>query len=95
MSNKNHTVYYVGMTNTMDRRVMEHKCKVNNHSFTAKYNINKMLYYEEYDNPNDAISREKQLKGWRREKKINLIKKVNPEMNDLFVKLRDSSTSSE
>src|SRR3989344_5490919 len=88
MSNKNHTVYYVGMTNTMDRRVMEHKCKVNNHSFTAKYNINKMLYYEEYDNPNDAISREKQLKGWRREKKINLIKKVNPEMNDLFVKLR-------
>jgi len=84
MSNKNHTVYYIGMTNMLDRRSLEHKWKMNKNSFTAKYNINKLLYFEEYDNPADAITREKQIKGWRREKKINLIKKINFEMKDLF-----------
>ena len=84
MSNKYNTVYYIGITDSLDRRNIEHKWKLNKNSFTAKYNINKLLYFEEYDNPKDAIAREKQLKGWRREKKINLIKKVNPEMDDLF-----------
>jgi len=72
------------MTNMLDRRSLEHKWKMNKNSFTAKYNINKLLYFEEYDNPADAITREKQIKGWRREKKINLIKKINFEMKDLF-----------
>lgn len=84
MTNKYHTVYYVGMTNMLDRRTIEHKWKINKTSFTAKYNINKLLYFEEYDNPNDAITREKQLKKWRREKKLNLIKNFNPKMRDLF-----------
>ena len=84
MSNKYNTVYYIGITNTLDRRVVEHKWKLNKNSFTEKYNINKLLYFEEYDNPTDAITREKQLKGWLREKKIKLIKKINPKMDDLF-----------
>lgn len=84
MTNQYHTVYYIGITNTLDRRATEHKWKLNKNSFTAKYNINKLLYFEEYDNPKDAINREKQLKGWRREKKINLIKKLNSKMDDLF-----------
>ena len=84
MSNKYNTVYYVGITNILDRRAVEHKWKLNKNSFTAKYNINKLLYFEEYDNPTDAIRREKQLKGWRRNKKIQLIKKINPDMEDLF-----------
>lgn len=85
MSNQRMTVYYTGITNDIDRRSIEHKLKLNKHSFTHKYNINKLLYYEEFDNPNEAIRREKQLKGWSRKKKINLIKKINFEMKDLFV----------
>ncbi|MDP2684998.1 MAG: GIY-YIG nuclease family protein [bacterium] len=84
MSNKYNTVYYVGITNTLERRAIEHKWKINKNSFTAKYNINKLLYFEDYGNPVDAIAREKQLKGWRREKKLNLIKKENVELKDLF-----------
>ena len=84
MSNKHNTVYYVGVTSRLDRRAIEHKFKINKNSFTAKYNINKLLYFEEYSNPEDAIIREKQLKGWRREKKLDLVKKENSEMRDLF-----------
>lgn len=84
MSNKNHTVYYIGITNAVERRVDEHKWKLNKNSFTSKYNIDNLLYFEEYDNPVDAIMREKQLKGWTRQKKINLIKQLNPEMKNLF-----------
>jgi len=84
MCNKHNTVYYIGITNTLDRRAIEHKWKLNKNSFTARYNICKLLYFEEYDNPTDAIAREKQLKGWRRDKKINLIIKLNPTMRDLF-----------
>ena len=84
MTNKHHTTYYTGVSNNIDRRTIEHKFKLNPNSFTAKYNINKLLYFEEYDSPSEAIRREKQLKGWTRQKKINLIKTANPTMQDLF-----------
>lgn len=84
MSNEHNTVFYVGITNSLDRRNIEHKWKLDKKGFTAKYNINKMLYFEECDNPTDAIRREKQLKGWTRQKKLDLIKKQNPELKDLF-----------
>ena len=84
MSNQHDTVFYIGITNSVDRRAIEHKWKLDKNSFTAKYNINKMLYFEEYDNPTYAIRREKQLKGWTRQKKLDLIKKQNPELKDLF-----------
>lgn len=84
MSNERGSVLYVGITNSIHRRIIEHKWKLEKNSFTAKYNINKLLYFEEYSNPIDAIKREKQLKGWKRNRKEELIKKMNPEFKDLF-----------
>jgi len=84
MSNSHCTVFYVGITNNLDRRSIEHVHKLHKNSFTAKYNIEKLLYYETYDNPDDAIRREKQLKKWGRSKKLMLIKKENPEMRNLL-----------
>lgn len=82
MMNKYNTVSYIGMTGDLENRVWEHKQKINQ-GFTEKYNINKLVYYEVYDNPSDAIAREKQLKRWSRKKKVELIKKDNPKFDDL------------
>jgi len=76
LTNQSNTLY-IGMTNDITRRIYEHKNKLIS-GFTKTYNINKLIYFEEYDNPNDAIAREKQLKNWSRSKKITLIKKRNP-----------------
>ncbi len=85
MSNQRGTVVYIGMTNNIYTRALQHKDKVNPDSFSAKYNLNKLVYYEEFGDVNLAIKREKQLKNWRREWKDNLIKEKNPEWKDLFV----------
>ena len=61
----------------------EHKQKVDPKSFTSRYNVDKLVYYELFDNPNNAIAREKQIKGWVRKKKIALIKSFNPDFKDL------------
>lgn len=82
MMNRWNTVSYVGISGDLSFRVWQHKEKVNE-GFTKKYNINKLVYYETYDNPDDAIVREKQLKRWNRKKKVDLIKKENPEFKDL------------
>ena len=82
LTNKRNNVFYVGVTSTLQHRVWEHKNKVHA-GFTAKYNINKLVYYEEYQYVEDAIYREKQLKKWRRQWKVDLIKKSNPYWNDL------------
>ena len=74
---------YIGVTNNLERRFFEHKFKVNS-GFTEKYNISKLVYFEEYKDINEAIAREKQLKKWSRVKKINLIKVINPEFKDLL-----------
>ena len=81
MTNKSKTLY-TGVTNNLVRRVYEHKNKLIE-GFTKKYNINKLVYFELFDNPDDAIKREKQIKGWLRKKKIDLIESMNPEWKDL------------
>ncbi len=73
---------YVGMTNNLERRVYEHKQKLIK-GFTSKYNIHKLVYFEQFSNAQDAIAREKQIKKWRREKKNNLVMTLNPEWKDL------------
>jgi len=81
MTNKSKTLY-TGVTNNLERRVYEHKHKIIP-GFTSKYHITRLAYYEETDNINQAIAREKQIKGWLRLKKIALIESVNPEWKDL------------
>jgi len=73
---------YTGMTNDLQRRVYEHKQKVLD-GFTKKYNIDMLAYYEETDDVEAAISREKQIKSWRRSKKVELIESMNPQWRDL------------
>jgi len=75
-------VLYIGITSNLERRVEEHKNKKYG-GFTAKYNVNKLVYYEEYEQVADAIKREKEIKKWRRVKKENLINKINKEWVDL------------
>ena len=77
-------VLYIGVTNSLMRRVWEHKQKLIP-GFTAQYNVNKLVHYETYDNVRAAIQREKQLKRWSRAKKVSLIEKKNPKWLDLFV----------
>jgi putative endonuclease len=81
MTNKSGTLY-TGVTNNLERRVYEHKNKLMP-GFTSKYNITKLIYYEEGNDVNAAFAREKQIKGWLRAKKIALIESVNPEWHDL------------
>ena len=73
---------YTGITGYFDKRIMQHKMD-SIESFTKKYKIHRLVYYEIYDQVQRAISREKQLKGWRREKKIVLVEKMNPRWQDL------------
>ena len=86
MTNRNNTTLYTGITNDLKRRVYEHKEKMVG-GFTKKYNINKLVYYEVFADPENAILREKQIKGGSRQKKIELINNVNEEWRDLYQKL--------
>ena len=86
MSNKHHTALYTGVTNELKRRVYEHKQKMAD-GFTRKYNITKLVYYEVYKDPINAISREKQIKGGSRQKKIELINSTNRHWADLYEEL--------
>ena len=82
LTNWNNKVMYVGVTNNLARRVYEHKNKLVD-GFTNKYNINKLVYYEQTTDVNSAIAREKQIKGWHREKKDALVLAINPAWKDL------------
>ncbi len=73
---------YIGMTDNLRKRIWQHKNKVVE-GFTCDYDINRLLYWEEFVDVRNAIAREKQLKGWRREKKTNLFKQTNPRWEDL------------
>lgn len=81
MSSEWRTIY-VGMTNDLARRVWEHKRKLVK-GFTARYDIDRLVYFEEYEQVTQAIAREKQIKGWKRFKKVGLIDSMNPEWKDL------------
>jgi len=83
LTNKYNKVLYVGVTNNLVRRLYEHKKKIIK-GFTRRYNVDKLVYYESTDDINEAIKREKQIKGWLRIKKINLIQRNNPNFNDLY-----------
>ena len=77
---------YTGLTNNLERRVYEHKNPNGAKgpvSFTARYRITRLVYCEEYQEVRDALEREKQIKGWRRERKLALIESMNPEWRDL------------
>jgi putative endonuclease len=78
VTNKNKTVLYIGVTNDLQRRIYEHENELLL-GFTQKYNCHFLVYYEHFQNIEDAITREKELKKWRREKKENLIIESNPE----------------
>lgn len=80
---------YIGLTNDIERRVAEHKNK-NYQGFTAKYNVNMLVYFEEHDTYDEAVTREKQLKKWKRIWKLNLIEKENPDWKDLSADWFDS-----
>ena len=83
LTNKSNKVLYIGVTNNLPRRIYEHKHKLAE-GFTNKYNVNKLVYYEIFEDAYNAISREKQLKGWLRRKKFELISSFNPIWKDLY-----------
>ncbi len=78
------TVFYTGVTNNVFARSEQHKNKTNKKSFTAKYNINRIVYYETFNDIEDAIEREKQIKAGSRKKKIELIKSMNQKFEDMI-----------
>ncbi|MCF6361651.1 MAG: GIY-YIG nuclease family protein [Cyclobacteriaceae bacterium] len=83
ISNQHYTVFYTGFTNDLGRRIEEHKLKVVK-GFSYKYNCNKLLYYEEFGDMQEALHREKQLKRYRSLWKKNLINKMNSTWRDLY-----------
>jgi putative endonuclease len=87
LASKTRTLY-VGVTNNIERRLYEHKNKLVE-GFTKKYDVNELVYYEIYVDPSRAIEREKEIKKWRREKKIELIERMNPDWEDLTERWRN------
>ena len=84
LTNKNHTVLYTGVTRDLIRRVYEHKNNADPNSFTAKYKVHKLVYFEETSDIQAAIEREKQIKSWKRSQKGDLIMSSNPRFLDLY-----------
>ena len=82
LTNWNNKVMYLGVTNNLERRLYEHKNKLVK-GFTEKYNVNKLVYFEETQDVTAAIAREKEIKKWRREKKNQLVNRMNPNWKDL------------
>ena len=93
MTNWNHRVMYLGVTNDLTRRVYEHKNKLVK-GFTEKYNVNKLVYFEETADVRSAIAREKEIKKWRRQKKDALVQSANPKWQDLSEEGKDFSLCS-
>ena len=81
LTNKTNAVMYIGVTNNLQRRLYEHKNKLVD-GFTQRYNVHKLVYFEQYSEINDALAREKQLKRWARAKKNLLVKSKNPNWED-------------
>ena len=87
ITNQYNKVFYAGVTNDLLGRIYEHKNKLIIESFSSKYNLNKLVYYEIFDDIEEAIKREKQIKGGSRKKKIELINDFNKSWEDLYEKL--------
>ena len=84
LTNKHCTVLYTGVTNDLVRRVYEHKNHLDKNSFTSKYNVTRLVYFEEATDVRAAIQREKQIKSWSRDRKTDLIFQANPHWVDLY-----------
>ena len=84
LTNNTGTVVYIGVTKDLIRRIYEHKHKLDPGSFTARYDVHKLVYYEETTDVRAAIEREKQLKGWNRKRKNKLVESKNPSWVDLY-----------
>ena len=87
--NKSKTVIYIGSTTNLRTRVIQHKTKFYSKSFTAKYNVNELVYFESFFSIQEARAREHQIKGYVRKKKLVLIMKNNPDLRDLFSEIED------
>ena len=87
LTNKSKTLY-IGVTNNLDRRIYEHKNKLID-GFTKKYNLDRLVYFEVFNNIEDALRREKQLKNWHRQWKMNLVESVNQEWKDLSLEFEN------
>lgn len=90
LTNRHNSVLYIGVTNSLEKRLSQHILRVYEYSFTSKYKINKLVYFEVYGNISQALQREKRLKKWNRQWKIELIEKRNPEWRDLYYQNRSS-----
>jgi len=82
LTNKDNRVLYTGVTSNLQKRIHQHKQKLID-GFTKKYNANKLVYYEETSDALSAINKEKEIKGWKREKKNKLVESINPKWRDL------------
>ena len=89
MTNKNHTTLYVGVSSEIKERVFQHKEKIYPNSFTARYNLTKLVYFVFHELIETAIERENQLKAGSRKKKIDLINSMNPDWRDLWDDIKD------
>ena len=89
LTNKHGTVLYTGVTRDLVRRVYEHKNHIDKDSFTAKYNVTKLVYFEQTTDVKSAIEREKQIKSWSRDRKTSLIFEMNPKWVDLYNQILD------
>ena len=93
LTNDLHSTFYIGVTGNLEKRTHEHKRKLLK-SFTQKYNLKYLVYFDVHNLILEAIQREKQLKNWHRDWKLNLIKSVNPQLKDLSLSFYDAETSS-
>lgn len=87
MTNKSRTTFYIGVTSDLKTRIADHKNGIGS-DFSTKYKLTDLVYYEDFPDIYQAIDREKQLKNWHRQWKVNLIQTVNPELNDLYWEIR-------
>jgi putative endonuclease len=92
ITNKYQTVVYTGVTSNLPQRILEHKEKKYPNSFSARYNVNVLVYYEQFQWIGDAIAREKQIKAGSIETKNNLILSMNPTWKDLYEEIKDVMT---
>jgi putative endonuclease len=92
ITNTYNTTLYIGVTSNLPKRILEHIEKRFENSFTSRYNLNKLVYYEQFQMIGDAIAREKQLKGGSRSAKVALIQSINPLWKDLFGEIEDIMT---
>jgi len=83
ITNHINSVFYTGVTNNLERRIQEHRLGIFNNSFSKKYRLYKLIWFQEFNNPLEAITAEKKIKGWKRNRKIEMIKEINPDLGEI------------